>query len=262
MSWRVVAKREALDPYYSGSLWVYLAVFVLLFGLGTYAGAGRGGELAGLLQGAVYGFVPLIALALGYDAVAERRQNGALRVDLALPHSRRDVVIGTAVGRGLVVAAGITAGYLTAVVVYLVEAGLPTPGLTLLGWLLAVLFGVTVVEVAVGISAGVATTNRAVLGAFGSLLLFFVFWRQLPGAVRYALNGFAAPAGPPPEWAIAFTYIEPLTAYRTTMMGLLPGSAPTQSSVYTTPWFGVLVLVAWLVVPLLVGTRRFEASDL
>ncbi|WP_226022607.1 ABC transporter permease subunit [Halomicrobium salinisoli] len=261
MSWRIVARRDALDPYRSRSLFAHLAVFVLVFGLLTYVAAGPDRPLATYHVSTVALFLPLVALLVGYKSIAEPRENGGLRVVLSFPHTRREVLLGTVVGRAAVVAALTTVGFLASTVVYLVEIGVPDLGSLAVGWLFAVLLGVAMVALAVGISASVRTTNRAVVAVFGTFLLLAMLWGQIPTLVRFVANGFAMPTGPGPEWVTAFRQLNPTTAYQTAVNGLVT-PVPTPDAVYYQPWFGVLVLLGWTVVPLLVGLQRFENSDL
>ncbi|WP_132057087.1 ABC transporter permease subunit [Halorussus amylolyticus] len=262
MSWRIVAERNARDPYRSRSLWVHLGVFVVLFGVAGYLTSSQSGALAGALVGLVAFFVPLVALAVGYQSVAQSRQNGGLRVVLSYPHTRREVVVGTAIGRAVVMALLVTAGFVAAALVSLVGGGVPEIGPLAVAWALGVLLGASIVSFAVGLSASVRTTNRAAVGAFGTYLLFLGLWGQLPGLVRYVLNGFSPPQGPTPEWALVFNQLNPITAFQVAGRELVSGTPLPGDAFYTTAWFGVLVLVLWLAVPLVAGMERFERSDL
>lgn len=262
MSWRVIAKRDVLDPYRSRTLWILGITYAVLFGAAAYFQAGREMTLASLLVSSVRIFVPITALMLGYQSIVKSRQNGGLRVILGFPHTRREVVFGRALGRSLVMAGTITLGFIAAALVYAVEAGLPAIEPYIIAWGLALLLGVSMACLAVGISASVRTTNKAVMLSFGAFLLFLAFWRQLPFLFRYVLNGFTAPQGPPPEWTAIFAQLDPLTAYQTTISGLLPGRTVRVTEFYTTEWFGILVLLAWLVIPVLVGLWRFNRNDL
>ncbi|WP_135805747.1 ABC transporter permease subunit [Halorussus marinus] len=262
MSWTVVAERNALDPYRSRSLWVYLAVFVVLFGLAGYVVAPGGQPLAAALVGIVAFFVPLVSLVVGYQSVAQSRQNGGLRVVLSYPHTRREVVVGTAVGRAIVMAGLVTAGFLAAALVAALRTGVPELGSLAVVWALGVLLAVSIVGLAVGISAAVRTTNRAAVLGFGTYLLFLGLWSQLPGIVRYVLNGFSPPRGPIPEWVAVFGQLNPTNAFQTAVRGLVSGGPAPTEAFYATAWFGVLVLVAWLCLPLVVGILRFDRSDL
>lgn len=262
MSWTVVAERNARDPYRSRSLWVYLVVFVFIFGAVAYFSGPSGQSLAAGLVGVVAFFVPLVALSVGYQSVAQSRQNGSLRVVLSYPHTRREVVFGTAVGRALVMAALVTVGFVVAALVALVRSGVPDFGSLAVVWALGVLLAVSIASLAVGVSAGVRTTNRAAVLSFGSFLLFLGLWSQIPGIVRYVLNGFSPPRGPIPEWVVVFGQLNPTAAFQSAVRGLLSGGPPPGGAFYATAWFGALVLLAWLCLPLAAGTLRFERSDL
>ncbi|WP_435180060.1 ABC transporter permease subunit [Halorussus sp. AFM4] len=261
MSWRVVAERDALDPHRSRSGWVYLAVYALLFGLLGYLSAGSVPLGASLATVAAY-FVPLTALTAGYQAVVGSRQNGGLRVVLSFPHTRREVVVGTAVGRAVVIATLVTISFAVAALIRLVTDGVPDLGVLAVAWALSVALGAAVASFSVALSASVRTTNRAAVLAFGSFLLFAGLWGQIPTAVRFVLNGFSFPSGPTPEWVAAFAQLNPTTAFQTALRGLAPGSSLPGGPFYQTAWFALLVLAAWLCVPLALGSLRFERSDL
>lgn len=261
MSWLLVARRDALDPLRSRSLFVHVALFALVFGLLTYVSASRGQSLARLHLQTFALFLPLVGLLLGYKSIAGPRENGELRVTLSFPHTRGEVLLGTVVGRVAVVTLLVTVGYLAATAAYLLQAGVPELGPLAVAWLFTVLLGAAMVALAVGVSASVRTTNRAVVGVFGLFLLLVLVWSQIPGLIRYVLNGFAAPSGANPAWAQTFLQLNPTTVYRTSVSALL---APIQigDAVYFRPWFGVLVMLGWTVVPLAIGYWRFDNSDL
>lgn len=261
MSLRVIAKRVALDPYRTRYLWVELGLFGLFFGLMTHLSSGFERSLGSHLVATSYIFVVLLAIGLSYDQIAKRRQNGSLRAMLAYPHSRRDIVLGTAIGRGLVTCGDITFGFLVAVAVSVLESGtLPVGGPLLYSWLTVMLIGATMNGLISGISAGTRTTNQAGLISFTSLILFFGLWGFIPKGIRYLLNG-SWPTPPAPDWEIVFTWLNPFQAYQAVSGGLLQSNQAV-SGFYSTEWFGVLVLLVWLLGPLLVGYRQFERSDL
>lgn len=262
MSWRVVAKRDVLDPYRSQSLWILLGVYVLAFGAIAHFVAGPETPLASSLVGVARVFVPLTALALGYQSIAGSRQNGSLRVVLAYPHSRREVVLGRAVGRSVVTVLAVTVGFLAAAIVFTVETSVPALGPLAVAWAATLLLGVSMASLAVGVSASVRTVNRAVMLCFGGFLVFLAFWRQLPNLLRYLLAGFRMPRGPPPEWVAVFNRLEPMTAYQAVIRDLLPGRRPPVTEFHATEWFGVLVLLGWLLLPLVVGVWQFDRQDL
>lgn len=260
MSWRVVARRDALDPYRSGALWMYLALFALTFGGAGYVTAQSQASLGTALTAVAAVLVPLAVLVIGYPTLAKRRENGALRVLLALPHSRRDVVLGTAVGRVAISTGAISVGFLAGVVGAVANGAVPRLDHLLFAWALTALLGAAMAAVGVAISASVRTETRAAASAFGAFLLLVALWGQLPGLARYVANGFSPPPPPPPDWVDVFAQLSPVTAFRTATDVLLRGASSV--GVHETWWFAVLVVLAWVAVPLALATWRFDGSDL
>lgn len=261
MSWPVVAKRRLLDPYRSRYLWVVLGVTVLLFGgsINMVTSAGSVSLLLGL--GSL--FVPLLAIVGSYRTIAEPHQTGSLRVVLSYPHSRRDVVVGTAVGRSLFTVAIVSAGFLVASVVSLLAFGTNSLVPVLVAWFAAVILSIALTVLAVGISAATRTVNRAATVSFAFLLLFFGGWNLLPQGIRYALNGFTSPPPTQPEWVDVFVALNPTQAFIHLAQGLLPTRPMLlEPGVHTTAWFGTLVLLGWALVPLTIGSWLFERRDL
>lgn len=260
MSWQVVAKQVLLDPYRSRYLWVSLGVVCLLFGGVTNLISDSGVATVLLRLGAF--IVPPIALVSGYRTIAESYQSGSLRVVLSYPHTRRDVVLGTAVGQSLLTVLLVTVGVLVAGVVALFKRETLALEPFLFVWLAAILLGISMSVLAVGISAAARTVNRAAIGAFGSLLLFFGGWNMLPVAIRYVLNGFARPTSAQPAWVDVFVALNPTRAFLL-LTDQLPRAMPTTGDgVHTTAWFGLLVLVGWALIPFLLGLWLFERRDL
>lgn len=261
MSWLVIAKRQLLDPYRSRYLWVVLGVTVLLFGGGVYMVTSAG--LVSMLVGLGSLFVVLLAIVSSYRTIAEPLQNGSLRVVLSYPHSRRDIVIGTVVGRSLYTVAVVSISYLVAGVVSLLTFGGNSVVPVVVVWFAAVLLGVSLTVLAVGVSAAARTPNLAAMASFTFVLLFFGGWNLLPAGIRYVLNGFSAPTPPPPGWVDVFEALNPTRAFIHLAQGLLPARPMLlESGVHTTAWFGGLVLVCWALVPLAVGCWLFERRDL
>ncbi|RRJ33499.1 ABC transporter permease subunit [Halocatena pleomorpha] len=261
MSWQVVAKRRLLDPYRSRYLWVVLAVTVLLFGGGVHMATRPG--LVSMLRSLGALFVSLLAIASSYRTIAEPHQTGSLRVVLSYPNSRRDVVVGTAVGRSLYVVGIISVGYLVAGAISLVTLGADSLLSVAIVWFAAVLFGVSLTVLAVGVSAASRTVNRAAIASFTFVLLFFGGWNLLLQGIRYVLNGFSTPQPPQPGWVDVFVALNPMHAFVHLVQTLHPTQTLVyESSVHTTTWFGILVLVCWALVPATIGGWLFERRDL
>lgn len=260
MSWVVVAKRWVLDPYRSRYLWVVLGITVFLFGGGVYTVTSAG--VVSILLGLGAVFVPLLAIVGSYRTIAEPHQTGSLRVVLSYPHSRRDVVVGTVVGRCLFTVAIVSVGFLIAGVISFFTFGTHSLVPVVVVWFAAVSLGVSLTGLAVGVSAATRTVNRAAIVSFAFLLLFFGGWNLLPQGIRYVLNGFSPLPPSQPEWVDVFVALNPTQAFVHLAQRLLPAWPMLGSGVHTTAWFGILVLVCWALVPLVVGMWLFERRDL
>lgn len=261
MSWRVVAERDARDPFRSMSALTLFGAYAILFALAGYLQSGGSSGVAGGLPTLVQFIVPLTALGVSYGAIAGARDDGSLRVMLSYPHSRFDVALGTALGRAIVTCAAITTGYVVSLVVFVAAGGSGVSVTTFVGgWLLSCLLGVAFVGIGVGASATARTARRAVGLAASAFLLFLIAWNAIPTLVRYVAAGFQFSLGPTPTWARVFNACSPLEAY-STADGALAASAAS-GPFYTTRWFAVVVLIAWAVIPLALGYLRFERTDL
>lgn len=261
MSVTTLVRRNVLDPYRSRSLWFLLALFVLVFGLIGYMLGGSQTVLSFVVVTIMGQLAPLAALAMAYGAIAGPRESGSLRVLLSYPYTRRELVLGTLVGRIIVVGAAVLLGILAGVVSAAIFGGTVDARGTLVVAALSVVLSTTFVGIAMGISASVASEGRAAIGAFGAYLIFTAFWGLIPTLVRYVLNGFAFPTGQAPEWVAVWEQLSPTQAYQTAAAALTQ-DAGAGDPVYTTAWFAVVVLVAWFVLAIAVGLLRFERTDL
>lgn len=261
MSLGVLVRRNVLDPVRSRSLWLYLGVFALVFGLvGYMISASTGGGYSIFVPEIMAVLAPLAALAFTYDAIAGPRESGSLRVLLSYPYTRRELLLGTLVGRTVVVAVGIVVGVLVGALVLLVFGGSVDFGELFAGLGLTLLLSTAIVGLTLGISASVRTPSRAAVVAFGAYLLFSAFWGLIPTLVRWVLGGFSFPSGPRPEWVAIWNQLNPVQAFRTATGSFLQG--PTGDAFYFGLWFSVLVLAGWFVLSTLIGLVRFERSDL
>jgi ABC-2 type transport system permease protein len=276
MSWVVVARKDFEDAARSKMLWAITALFVLTTAGGMYA-AGvvldqqRASEALQWLGAPAAMIVPLAALVVAYLAIAGERESGSIKILLGLPHTRRDVVLGKLLGRATVVAVATVVAFLAGAVVLLVQHGsLPVVEFALLG-LNTLFFGLVFVGIAVGFSAMMATRSRAMAGAIGLFFLFQLIWDFVPLGVYYVVEG-----GMPtvtqglPAWYFFVQMINPKNAYSTLSTHLVNPNTATQIEqmlggdipFYLQEWFLVVILLAWLVVPVALGYWRFQRVDL
>lgn len=265
-------REDVRDAIRERQFHVLAGLYLLLSLLVTYnAGRSSGGE-----EGVVDPLLPMFALftpllALGFFApvVVGRRTDGALKVVLGLPISRATVVLGTFVGRSVVICAAVVAALVAAVPVALFQGTGVDPVRFVGTVLLLSLLGATFTALAVGVSAVARTTTRATAAAVGLFVLFFFeLWASLPRAVLYVRHGFSMPETTP-EWVAFVEALNPVAAYTNLLAGLFPDlnagtlvRPPEDPALYERPAFALGVLLAWIVVSVALGYHRFRSTDL
>lgn len=271
MRWHRLARKDVHDSVRNWSLYGLVALFVLVGGAMGYFGSGMGSDGATglpLVFTSMLGFLlPVVALGTSYASIAGPRTDGSLKFLLALPYSRRDVVLGTYVGRILVVTLPVVAGFLALAVGSLIGGTLVSP-LTVLVALVGVpILAVPFVAIAVGISTAVRSTTIAGLLAFVMFVLVFGLWQTIPGWVATALNGFSPPPSPP-EWAPLFRSLNPLTAFQLVFEALVEAVLAVDTGfgiggdgIQSVP-LAVAVLAGWAGLPPLAGFLRFRNDDI
>lgn len=292
-NWLVVAKKDVADSARSWQLYALFGAFTAILTLGSLrpaleqmalreerdaVPAQLGLETVAELVGV---FVPLVVLLLGYRAIVGARERGRLRVLLALPVSRRDVLLGKLVGRATVVAVSLAASLLlNGVAMLLVYDSL---GLrTYVKFATTVLaFAVVFAGMAVGISAGARTRGRALTVSLGSFLLFTFLWGPILTLVE-AVTGVTPEVNitsqnVAPGWYVFLERARPSKAWQllATKWGVpvlpelgrgadsyhAPFTTPGPEPFYLDPWALLVVLLAWGGVPLLVGYTLFRRTD-
>ncbi|MFC7068169.1 ABC transporter permease [Halobaculum lipolyticum] len=227
--------------------------------------------------------VPLAAIVVGYVAVVGERRSGSLKLLLGFPVSRAAVVAGKLAARTATVAMAVLVAFaVSGVLAAVLYGGVPV-GRYAAFTLATVALGVAVAGFAVGVSAAVATRGRALAVAVGSYLLLVLFWQPVVAGVHYAATG-GLPGAVVPAWYLLLDRLSPVGAYQVLVRAALDTTATasvfairppaasaapleTQLGGGPIPWYlsdaaAVLVLAAWTVLPVLVGTLRFRGRDL
>lgn len=284
MSWTAVARKDFRDAVRVKWFWALTALFVVFAGGAAYlygeVDLFSGGQAAtatgliGFLSGASGTLVPIIALLVGYKAIVGERDSGSLKLLLSLPHTRGEVVLGKLLGRTAVVSLAILVGYLVAVVIGLVTFSEFAVGDFLLFTLLTILLGLAYISIAIGLSSAVSSGSRAGAIAIGFWLVFEFLWGLVGILLVWAVNGFSLRGlfqGGGPEWYQLFLRLSPTNAYSAVVGTLLPGSggggiggAGGQGAqpFFLQDWFGLVILVVWVAVPVGLGYLRFRDTDL
>lgn len=272
MNWRVVAAKDVRDASRSRTLWVLLGVLTLLF-VAVAAGLPYVGDpdFVGVLDAlaTVAGaLVPLLGLLLGYKSIADERSSGSLALTLSFPVSRRDLLVGTFVGRSIVLLVPTVVGLVLAGAVAAAFAGTDGAARYPLFVLTTALYGAAFVGIAVGLSAATEVDRWITLGAIGGYLVLVQFWTDLHAAVLLVLHRFDGRVlADLPDWSLLFRLVGPAESYdRLLRAGFELGRAGTYVGAdvpaYVGAWMAVLVLFAWTVLPVAVGFWRFRNDDL
>ncbi|SFS35532.1 ABC transporter permease subunit [Halostagnicola kamekurae] len=212
---------------------------------------------------------PLLVLGFFCSSLVEKRTSGALTVVLGLPFSRKTVVLGTLIGRSIL----ITTAILLATVVALPIAyfrGISIDPVTLVGsTLVLILLAITFTAIAVLLSATTRTATRATVAAFTTFVIFAAnIWAQFPRLVVYAINGLSYPETFP-AWYAFVVALNPMAAYTYLIADVFPALGgigfirpPQEPAFYERPAFAVAVLLGWIAFATWFGHRRFRGADL
>lgn len=268
MTWQVIAHHDGRVTAGRRSTKALLALFTIVVLLAAYVYPVVGEDpittarFSGFVDGILTTLLPLIGILLGYNAVVTERESGALLLSLSLPHSREDVVVGKVLGRTGVLAATIVATMVGAgfLVVY------PFGDLELVRSVafvvLTVALGTLWTCLGVAVSLAVATKQRALVLGFGLFFLFALVWDTVVGALESGLNAAGIIDGSLPGPVAFVLSLDPGTAFERLTAGFIDPAAAVDGPWYLSEWVALVVFVGWLVVPVVLASRRFAGRDL
>ncbi|WP_459192740.1 ABC transporter permease [Halosimplex sp. J119] len=272
MTWTDVARKDVSDAARSKTIWLLFALLTLLsvgYAFGhSYLGVEEFPAFLNGLTDVVTAVVPIVALLLGYKSISDDRSSGRLFLTLSFPCSRRDLVVGTLVGRSIVLLAPTLVALVAAGVVGAVRYG--TDGAAMFPWFLFVsaLYGLAFLGAAVGLSMATTVDRWITFGAFGAYMIVVNLWGTVHSVVMLFLHRFRfSVLTDMPDWALLFRLFGPAESYdRLIRAGFDVGRAARYvadgAPVYVDWWAALAILVAWLLVPLAVGYYRFRDADL
>lgn len=214
--------------------------------------------VASLVELGVY-LVPLVALAVGYDAVVAPEESGTLDTLLALPVTRGTVLAGTFLGRAAVLCGAALVGLGLGGVAATVLLG--SAGVAAYGRFVLVSTATAGAFLAVGVlvSALAGEKTRA-LGAALCVWVWFVLLHDLLAV------GLVAALRPPGAVVAALALANPLDVLRLlALRGLetVPvGFAAAASGVGLSTPLLVAALLAWVVAPVALAVRAMERRRL
>ncbi|MCU4926049.1 ABC transporter permease [Halobacteria archaeon AArc-dxtr1] len=302
---RAIAKKDFQDAIRSWTFWGLSIFFFMLLagitGLISYFGAddlvqadATTEALVLLVSQITRLVIPLIALILGWKAIAGERESGSIKVLLSLPHSRKDVILGKLVGRSAVLSFSLVIGFVLAAVVVAVVLGGFDIGDYVALLAMSILYAVAYTSIAVSLSSLTKSTTIAGAAMFGIFVLFYIVWNAIMVALdmlmgRGTIDGVAytqeveLPDGTTevlqnerlPDWALFVDMVDPGNAFQNTLAFLsstggdeLGTNYPEvwfpdgQVPFYLQDWFSFIILLLWIVVPLAIALYRFDRVDL
>lgn len=270
-----VARYDLRDVRRSKLLWGVMGIYVAFTALLVYAeGTAAEPDLAWVLFNHYFLttlLLPLVAIAGSYLAIAGERESDTVAFLLSQPTSRAAVVAGKFLSRSLLIVGSLlvafAVGGVIAVAMYS-RLELDVAGSFVV---LTIVFIGAYVGPAIAISAATATRSRAIAGtgAFyvltDVLIVFGDF--SLVGALRFLFEDTLGLAPGSNFYDFVFN-LTPAGSYLNTTLLIwdagefpqLPPQVPPEF--YLKPWFSVVILLAWAVVPLVVGYWHFRNAEL
>lgn len=270
MTWLAIAKKDLQDAIRSKVLWLVSFLFFVLILGGTYPLGVTDPETvstAGFitrLNGSMKIFVPLIGLLLGYNALTGETESGSMKLLLSLPHTRRDVVFGKLVGRSTVLSISISLGFVVATVIILALYPQVTPIDYILYFLLIVVLGIAYLSIGIGISAMTNTTVKAGTAMVSVYLLLELLW----GWISFGAYSFFYGKDPElveqlPNWYPLFNQLSPSGAFTRVMNPLRDiHTVQPNEPFYLSLWVAFIILIGWVLVPIVLGSYKFQHRDL
>ncbi|MXR51539.1 ABC transporter permease subunit [Halovenus sp. WSH3] len=276
-----VMRKDILDVRRAKIVWFVGLLFTLVTVLFFYQINEFGGidgfadVLLGLWNLVFVGalFIPAIALVAAYLSIAGERESGSIKFLLSTPINRRDLVLGKFLSRVTVVTASLLFAFVVAAVLSLVWFSDLMIGTFVAIAALTLLYALAYVAVAIAISASTATRSRAMGGAlafyFLTNLLILFNGLSIDAALDYLLNDLLDLGIGQDPINFVTMLISPTQSYLTSTTLAFPedflvnqGLNPDAAAWYVQGEMGLALLLAWLVVPLLIGVVRFERANI
>lgn len=281
MSWAAIARKDLRDARRAKMLWGATLVFTFFYAVFLFTASGNGpaedaavDAIGPLIFSGAF-FLPLVVIAMGYLAIAGERESGSIKYLLGLPNSRREVLFGKFVGRAAVATLAVGVAVSIGAAIFLFKFGtVPLEYGTYVA--VTLYFALVFTAIAVGFSALVATRGQAMAATIGTYFVFGVLW-IIPGinpqdSVAYVVEDVLGMAAAPELYEFVQN-LSPVMAYLSALQGFVYGvpeegsggefhPAAADTPFYLTDDFMLVILSAWIVLPLAIGYWRFRTAEL
>ena len=268
MTWQTIAKRD-IDLTFgarSNKLLLGVTVLSILFAGYIYPVVGTEpittARFGGFVTGWLTTLLPFIGVLLGYGAVVNERESGALRLSLSLPSSRLDILLGKFCSRAGLLTAAVLVSLAGAGGLVVYPFGELVVGRFLAFTLLTALFGTVWCGLGLATSLIVATKRRALVLSLGLVFLFVVLWDAIEIALRVGLNAADLMDGTLPDPAQFLIGLEPGHVFQRVVSGFVTGGGMADGPWYFNEWVAFALLVLWSVGPLGLAYAAFARSDI
>lgn len=291
----IVAKKDYSDAIQARSLWGLTAVLVIFTaGLAYSLNQFRlfsmfwpfflaffGSEGAQTLQfvhfyiGPAMIIIPAVALVISYKSIAGEIESGSVKFLLSVPLTRWDALAGKLIGRGAVLSTALVIGLTVAAIVVLLTTGRLTLGAFVLMLIFSVMLGLAYVSIGVNLSALADSQSRAVVYVVSVYVFMLAAWNYANNIVYYILEGTFFPplvgtSGPPDVdgWWYLMERLTPDGAFTGVLRELLLSEPsfyqafPEGVPFYLKSGPLIMILLAWIILPIGVGYYRFKRADI
>lgn len=267
-----VARADGLVVRRSRLLWGVVAIYVGLMALLFYPSSDDV-AVSYSVVGATWLttlLVPLVAIAGSYLAIAGERESRTIRFLLSQPVRRRSIVLGKFLSRGLTLSVGLLVAFGVAVALVFGLYASPTlaPLWSFFG--LSILLVLSFVAVSIGASAAVATRSRAVSVTMGyyfvGVVLSVLPWASIESALRRVGEDGLGLGLDPDLYTLVASLLSPADAYLNATFSTFPADVGTPLPAFPPAYlelpFQTAILVAWIVVPLALGSVLLGRAEI
>lgn len=262
-----IASKEFWDRIRNRWVLAVALVFTVFALVIAYFGAAQQGSvgfrsidvtIASLVSLVIY-LIPLIALVLGFDAIVGERERGSLDLLLSMPITRLELLLGKYFGLAAALTFSTVAGFGLVAVVLAAQLNLNALYHYFGFMLSSVLLGCAFLSLAVMLSAFAADRTRASGLAIATWFFFvLVFDLLLLGALVVTGGQWGGEVFPYLLLANPADVFRILNIFSLDDVRTLYGLATVFPPALANPWLLGLVMLAWIVVPLGIATRRFR----
>lgn len=218
--------------------------------------------------------VPILGLLLGYGAIVTPRENGQLRTVFALPCSRRTILLGKFLGRGLVLAAVIGMGMIIGWLIISTQFETAQIDAYTAFGIVTIGYGLVWLSFGIMLSSIFSTTRRVAAAVFTVFVGFTFNWHEIVIDLL-GLFPVAHTVDPLQAYLIVssalYDDLHPLLhleshEYVDGFGGVIGGTGVAEAAVEIPVYFtwpvAVFVLLLWILVPLAVTYDRLRKTTL